>query len=70
MEKMETKENITEEKNMEKHVSADTCTRWGIYEVALDGPKEGNPFTEQHVNGTFHGPNETVLCDEIGRAHV
>ena len=27
----------------------DTCTRWGIYEVALYGPKEGNPFTEQHI---------------------
>ena len=60
---METKENITEEKNKEKHVSADTCTRWGIYEVALYGPKEGNPFTEQHITGTFHGTNETVLCD-------
>ena len=30
----------------------DTCNRWGIYEVALDGPKEGNPFTEQRVTGT------------------
>lgn len=39
MEKMETKENITEEKNKEKHVSADTCTRWGIYEVVLDGQR-------------------------------
>ena len=60
---METKENITEEKNKEKHVSADTCTRWGIYEVVLDGPKEGNPFTEQHVIGTFHSANEAVSCE-------
>ena len=41
----------------------DTCNRWGIYEVALDGPKEGNPFTEQHVMGTFHSINETVSCE-------
>ena len=41
----------------------DTCTRWGIYEVALYGPKEGNPFTEQHITGTFHGANETVSCE-------
>ena len=41
----------------------DTCNRWGIYEVALDGPKEGNPFTEQRVTGTFHSINETVSCD-------
>ncbi len=43
--------------------STDTCTRWGIYEVALKGPKAGNPFTEQRVTGTFHGANETVSCE-------
>ena len=41
----------------------DTCNRWGIYEVALEGPTEGNPFTEQRVTGTFHSINETVSCD-------
>ena len=38
----------------------DTCNRWGIYEVALDGPKEGNPFTEQRVTGTLF-----VLCHPL-----
>ena len=41
----------------------DTCNRWEIFRVAFDGPKEGNPFTEQRVTGTFHSINETVSCD-------
>ena len=32
----------------------DTCNRWGIYEVALDGPKEGNPFTACDGNISQH----------------
>jgi len=27
--------------------------KWGVYEVTLRGPSEGNPFVEQSVEGTF-----------------
>ena len=40
-----------------------TCSRWGIFEVGVDGPKDGNPFIEQKVTGIFKGDNETVSCD-------
>ena len=40
-----------------------TCSRWGIFEVGIDGPKDGNPFIEQKVTGIFKGDNETVSCD-------
>ena len=32
-----------------------TCSRWGIFEVGIDGPKDGNPFIEQKVTGIFKG---------------
>jgi hypothetical protein len=34
--------------------------RWDVLEVTLEGPKEGNPFVDQWVKGTFRGKNETV----------
>ena len=42
---------------------ADTCSRWGVFEAILEGPLEGNPFTEQQIRATFCGKNETVCCD-------
>lgn len=24
-----------------------TCSRWGIFEVSIDGPKDGNPFIDK-----------------------
>lgn len=32
--------------------------RWGVYEVAVSGPKDGNPFTEREFTGIFKGKNE------------
>lgn len=40
-----------------------TVERWDIFEVAVSGPADGNPFTEQRFTGTFHGKNETVTAD-------
>ncbi len=40
-----------------------TVKRWDMFEVALEGPKEGNPFTEQEVRAEFCGDQETVSCD-------
>ena len=37
--------------------------RWGMQEVAVRGPADGNPFTEQKIAGTFTGKNETVKAD-------
>src|SRR5699024_4682193 len=37
--------------------------RWGVFEVACEGPSGGNPFTEQWIRGTFSGKNETVTAD-------
>lgn len=32
--------------------------RWGIQEIAVKGPEEGNPFTEHWIRGVFQGKNE------------
>ncbi len=37
--------------------------RWGLFEVAVQGTAEGNPFTEQKISGTFTGSNECVTVD-------
>ena len=37
--------------------------RWGIQEVAVYGPQEGNPFTERRIRGCFQGKNETVEAE-------
>lgn len=39
------------------------CHRFGVFEAAIHGPEEGNPFTEQWIRGVFHSQNETVSCD-------
>ena len=37
--------------------------KWGVFEVALEGPKDGNPFTEQYLNGIFSSKYESVVAD-------
>ena len=34
--------------------------RWGVFEETVNGPKEGNPFTEQTITGLFNSENESV----------
>ena len=34
--------------------------RWSVFELAIDGPSDGNPFVEQTVRAVFTGPGETV----------
>lgn len=36
--------------------------KWGLYEVTVSGPAEGNPFTEQTFTGRFTGKNESVTA--------
>ena len=47
-----------------------TVKRWDMFEVALEGPKEGNPFTEQEVRAEFCGDQETVSCDLQGEIYA
>src|SRR6186713_2455102 len=39
-----------------------TVERWGIYEIALNGPSTGNPFLDHTVNAVFtSGPNTVTV---------
>ena len=37
--------------------------RWDVFEVSLEGPSDGNPFTEQWLSGIFTGRNESVVTE-------
>lgn len=37
--------------------------RWGVQEVRVSGPQDGNPFVEQWVRGEFTGGGETVRAE-------
>ena len=37
--------------------------RWGMLEVTLTGPQEGNPFTEQWVKGVFTNGIQTIRAN-------
>ena len=39
-------------------MSANTAERWGVFEVTVNGPQEGNPFTEREFSGVFRSKNE------------
>ena len=37
--------------------------RWGIFEIALEGKSEGNPFTDYEIKAEFTGANEKKTVD-------
>lgn len=37
--------------------------KWGVMEIALPGPQEGNPFLDHWVSAVFAGENEAVKAD-------
>ncbi len=39
-----------------------TCEQWGVYEVKLDGPAEGNPFVGVELTGAFTQASQTVTA--------
>lgn len=41
-----------------KHVN-----RWDVFEVTLNGPKDGNPFVEQKVTGEFTSEQESIQVE-------
>jgi hypothetical protein len=34
--------------------------KWRVFELTLNGPSEGNPFTENQLRGVFTNSNDTV----------
>lgn len=36
--------------------------RWGVFEVTVNGPTDGNPFTEREFRGYF---NKMCFCPAI-----
>ncbi len=45
-------------------VSGDTVERWGIYEIVLHGPQEGNPFKDVSLGANFH--NDRIEVRVVG----
>lgn len=59
-------ENISEnfsEITSERCYFTPQIPKWGIQEVTVKGPQEGNPFTEHWIRGRFSGKNETVEAE-------
>ena len=48
---------------MDYQINADKIERWGVFEAAVSGRTDGNPFTDYTIVGTFAGKNETVVAD-------
>lgn len=42
---------------------SDTLERWGIFEIALAGFSDGNPFTDYDIKGIFTGDHEGKTVD-------
>jgi hypothetical protein len=43
--------------------SAENVERWGVFEIALQGPAAGNPFEDVHLSARFRFQNRTVDVD-------
>lgn len=48
---------------MSKLLFQEQVERWGMLEVSCQGPAEGNPFVDHHIQGVFTGEKETVKTD-------
>ena len=42
---------------------ASSVEKWGMYEIELEGPSDGNPFCDQWIRGTFTCKNESKTVD-------
>ena len=40
-----------------------TVQQWGVFEAAVPGPAEGNPFTDHWLRGCFEGAEEKISAD-------
>ena len=41
-------------------VAADTVEQWGIYEVVLNGPTNGNPFLDVRLSAVFGNGSQSI----------
>ncbi len=41
----------------------ESIQRWGVFELALPGRSDANPFTDYDMQGTFSHPEETLTVD-------
>ena len=41
----------------------ESVEKWGTFEAEMPGKKEGNPFTDYAIQGTFKGKEETKTVD-------
>lgn len=41
----------------------DQCDRYGVFEVTVNGPSDGNPFTEQTLRGIFTSDRENCVTE-------
>jgi hypothetical protein len=42
---------------------AENVERWGVFEISLQGPTDGDPFTDVHVSAQFRFQHRTVDVD-------
>jgi len=42
------------------HAQSASIERWGLYEITLDGPKDGNPFVDVTLSADFTNGSQTV----------
>lgn len=45
------------------HTNATEVERWGLFELALEGPTTGNPFQDHTIQAVFESRHETVRAD-------
>ena len=38
-------------------------SKWGVFEISVEGPADGNPFTDQYLNGIFSSKSESVVTE-------
>ena len=48
---------------MGENTSLDSAERWGIYEVVLEGPKDGNPFLDVQLSARLSYKNRILHVD-------
>lgn len=41
---------------------SEAVEKWGIYEIALEGPRDGNPFADVSLYVDFRFMNRVVTC--------
>ena len=42
-------------------VRAADVEQWGVWEISLDGPRDGNPYIDAHVSATFRHDKERIV---------